>query len=95
MKRMVIIVVAAIVSLPAFAGESPYTGPGANTEALAATKSCQPKYNAAQRKMVFMPESDQRKSVVVRELQLANLAMSQGKAQECLLHVSKANDLEQ
>lgn len=95
MKHMVITAMAAIVSFPAFAGETPYTGPGANTAALAATKTCQPKYDAAQRKMVFMPESDQRKPVVVRELQLANLAMSQGKAQECLLHVGKATGLEQ
>lgn len=96
MKCMVTaVLMTAIVSLPAIAGETPYTGPGANTQAIAATKTCQPKYNAAQRQMVFMRESDQRKPVVVRELQLANLAMSQGDAQACLLHVGKANDLEQ
>jgi len=89
------VLVTAIVSLPAIAGETPYTGPGANTQALSASKTCQPKYNAAQRRMVFVPESDPRKPAIVRELQLANLAMSQGDAQTCLLHVGKADDLEQ
>ena len=92
---IVIVALATVSSLPAFAGSATYSRPGSNL-VDDAIRTCQPKINDATNALVMMrlTAADARGKQIMHELGEARTAMETGHAQECLGHVTNAVGLE-
>ena len=94
-RRISIITLVLMGSLPAFAGSATYKRPGSDL-IDAAISTCQPKITDATNALVMMhlTATDARGKQIMRELGEARTAMETGHAQDCLSHVSNAVGLE-